>query len=129
MNGKTSKNPNGLYVGQELLLIINNVRKDRSELKVKITKVGIKWAAISGYFPDSRIDIRTLQVDGGNYSSPGQCYVDEQSYRKEQSIKNKWWKCREYFSPYSVIPTHITESDLDSILSILSANKKGDENV
>jgi hypothetical protein len=79
------KNPHNLQVGQSLWYVPSN-RRD-SERPVTVQKIGNRWAAI-GY--SLRIDLETLRADGGNYSSPGRCYLSEQDWTATKLADKEW---------------------------------------
>jgi hypothetical protein len=47
---------------------------------VTVHKVGRKWAEIDS---GRRVDLKTLAVDGGEYSSPADCYLSREEYEAE----------------------------------------------
>ena len=74
-----------LEVGQQLYYVSNNRRS--STQYVTIEKIGRKWIQLSN---SHRVDKDTLIADGGNYSSPGRCYIDAEVYTKEQLRAAAW---------------------------------------
>lgn len=58
-----------------------------------VNKVGRKWAAIDMHM---RIDINTLAADGGNYSSPGQCYLSKEAYEAEVLLNETWDRFKDH---------------------------------
>ena len=80
-----------LKVGQKLWYVHNDSRVKPFE--VDIFKIGRKWAYIDA-FDEDRIDIKTLEVDGGHYSSPGQCYLSEDEYKQVIVLDSIWDKFR-----------------------------------
>jgi hypothetical protein len=73
-----------LTVGQKLWFVPYQRRVEAHEVIVE--KVGRKWASI-GYY---RINIDTLKVDGGQYSSPGACYLSKEAYEAEIKLNQEW---------------------------------------
>lgn len=71
-----SHNPHGLKVGQEVYYV-SNIR-DRHKAFVNVVKVGRVWAELSNDY--GRANLRTLKIDGGQSSSPGRVYLNEQAY-------------------------------------------------
>jgi hypothetical protein len=79
-----------LKIGQELWYVPNNYRRDMKPQgrTVKITKVGRKYA----YLDDGRSRIfldthdQSYEVDGGDYTSPGACYLSENHYLDEKRL-------------------------------------------
>lgn len=74
-----------LEIGQQLYYVSNN-RNDRAQY-VTVEKIGRKWIQLSN---SHRVDKDTLIADGGNYNSPGRCYLDAEIYMKEQSRVVAW---------------------------------------
>lgn len=59
-----------------------------AEQEVTVEKVGRKWAIIAnGRY---RIDIKTLRADGGNYCSPGTCYLGKDAFLEERETNEAW---------------------------------------
>ena len=83
------KNPHDLKAGQELYLVPS--RNRGNPRRVVIEKVGRVWATLAGY-GEGRIDMDTLLVDGGDYSSPGVCYLSEEDYLKQKAKSRLWEK-------------------------------------
>ena len=72
--------PQKLEVGQKLWFVSRYSWSRMTEVKgysVTITKVGRKYAHLDNR---NRIFLDNLVVDGGQYSSPGECHLSEQDY-------------------------------------------------
>lgn len=54
-----------------------------------VAKIGRKWATLDGW-QNERIDLETLVIDGGQYSSPGRCYHSRVAYENERLLKKHW---------------------------------------
>lgn len=103
-------------VGQELFVVFNRQRIGaslRSE-RLKIIKVGRKWLTLKDY-TEIRADKETLELDGGDYCSPGRCYLSEEDYREDSrrtllysTIKNRIG----HGKPPSSISTELLQSFL-----------------
>ena len=74
-------------VGQKLWFVRNRKRSDGPR-EVTVEKAGRVWATLSNRL---RCDA-TGKVDGGNYQSPGHCYVNREAYELEQARLSAWWK-------------------------------------
>lgn len=83
-------NTHNLKVGQKLFYVVsvNRSRNGSNEIWLSVIKVGRKWATLSGY--NQRIDLETLEMDGGDYSSPGRCYLSEGEYWSQRELKKCW---------------------------------------
>lgn len=77
-----------LEVGQSLYFVPNRGQRRF----ITIESVGRKWAVI-----DSRLRINkdTLIADGGQYSSPGRCYLNEEAYRAKLQLDGAWSEFRQ----------------------------------
>jgi hypothetical protein len=72
-----------LTVGQELWLV-----PDRGLARaVKVVKVGRKWADLDNR---GRVDMATMALDGGEYSSPGRCYLSRDEHDREVELRIAW---------------------------------------
>ena len=74
-------------VGQKLWFVWSE-RRIGEPREVTVEKVGRVWATLDNH---RRCDA-TGKVDGGQYQSPGHCYVSREVYELEQSRLNAWWK-------------------------------------
>jgi hypothetical protein len=77
-----------LKVGQTLWYVPNNYgRHPQQGRTVTVEKVGRKWAYIDH---NERVDIKTMWVDGGQYSSPGKCYPSKEAYDNMVACQTEW---------------------------------------
>ena len=88
MSDKNNNNPNSLEVGQILFIVPS--RHYGKPYTATITKIGRKWATIVQYRRPQKVDMQSLWLDGGEYSSPGLAYLSEQEYRDEEARKEYW---------------------------------------
>ena len=73
-------------VGQKLWFVSS--LRIRADCEVTVEKAGRVWATL-----DNRMRCDSSgSVDGGDYSSPGHCYVNREAYELEQSRLNAWSK-------------------------------------
>lgn len=67
---------------------------------IEITKVGRKWLEVNrGAL--QRVSLDTLLMDGGQWSSPGQCYLSEQEAKLD--IEEKGKRCALYQKLYDLV--------------------------
>jgi hypothetical protein len=86
-----------------------------------IRSVGRKWAVIDS--PRSRrVDLETLEIDGGGYSSPGRCYLSPEHYEREMQRLALWKQLREYVNTFNPPPS-MTLERLEGILGALRGEK------
>ena len=79
-----------LTVGQELLYVPAYHRK--KPRMVKVIKVGRRWATLDNR---SRIDMQTLEADGGDYSSPGRCYNSPEEYEEHLRLYSLYGRLKD----------------------------------
>lgn len=79
-----------LTVGQTLWYVPSGRHGNPHEITVE--KVGRKWATCSRFL---RIDMETLAADGGNYSSPGSCYLSKADHDAEVALEETWKRFRD----------------------------------
>lgn len=80
-----------LVVGQKLWYVPSDKRGQPHA--VTVLKVGRKWADLD--YARRRISIKTLRADGGQYSSPGRCYLSQAEYEAEVALDKAWTKFRD----------------------------------
>jgi hypothetical protein len=111
--------PQGWEVGMEVCVVETiSLRVKPKPRTDKITKVGRKWittTCIHGF--TTRFDADTMRIDGGQYSSPGMVYADEEDYRRT-TLKEELWKDL-YIRLTSQAPDHFTVDDVKSIRSLV----------
>lgn len=56
--------------------------------EVTVEKVGRKWLHFVQC--ESRADVSTLRVDGGRYSTSGQCYACREDRQREECANDAW---------------------------------------
>lgn len=100
--------------GQELWAVYNESRRGQSCF-VTVEKIGRKWATLKGYY--GRINKDTLAADGGQYSSPFQCYESKEEY-EEKALTQRMWDSLRKRLPYSA-PDHLLPIDIGRIAGIL----------
>ena len=100
-----------LKVGQTLFM----VKTYGGNRLVTVTKVGRKWATLN---TRHRVNIETLIVDGGNYNSPGKCYLTEAEYRQKIELETTWEKLKNKLN-WARLPEGITTTDILEAAKIL----------
>jgi hypothetical protein len=82
-----TENPEMITQGQKLWMVFSQ-RYCGEPREVTVIKVGRKWAEIDvrGY----RIDKTTLAIDGGDYTSPGRCYLCRETYERRVALLRAW---------------------------------------
>jgi len=101
-------------VGQKLWYVPSDSRRGPGR-EVTISAIGRKWAVLdNGVY---RFDINTGRVDGGQYSSPGVVYKDEQTYLTFKEAQEAWDKLRYEMSYY--LPNGVTKENILSAAKLL----------
>lgn len=78
----------GLEVGQKLWLVLS--RNSSHQQEVTVTKVGRKWATLDHGYRPYRIDKESMEVDGGQYMSPGRCHLSRDEYERAKKRGDDW---------------------------------------
>lgn len=104
-------------VGQELWHVPSDRRWRDKSCTVRVTKVGRKWAQLDN---GDRIDVQTLRVDCGQYSSSGRCWLSEADWRKEESRQQAWRDLRTFIDRKYQAPEGVTEMGIRQALTIVA---------
>jgi len=78
-----------LTVGQKLWFVPNRGQYYHKEHEVTVVTIGRKWVTVNGDIRFAIADKR-MEIDAGNYPSPGRCYLSREDYENEQSIGKAW---------------------------------------
>jgi hypothetical protein len=106
-----------IEVGQKLWFVPNRNGRGYPR-EVTVSKLGRKWITLAEPY-EPRINRETLIADGGNYISPGRCYLDKQAYEQDQELQKRWRLIQWRFMHVSSKPDHITDADLADLERIL----------
>ena len=112
-----------LKEGQKLWFVgctMSNHRKERGE--VTVTKVGRKWADITGTL-NGRIDVETFAVDGKGYPSPGKCYESEDAWKEKEEADTLWRDL--HIALGRTRPVDVSREKILEAASLLGANLPG----
>jgi hypothetical protein len=111
-----------LKVGQKLWLVYHERRRGEP-CEVEVVKVGRKWATLNRN--RGRIDIETLHLDGGHYSSAGRCYLFKEQYESERDLSIAWvgFK-REIHDMSGVAPKGVTIEKIKQARELLGLPEK-----
>ena len=74
-------------VGMKLWYHRNDNRHSNGS-EVTVEKIGNKWVQLSGN--NGRVEKDSVNVDGGEYSSPGTLYLNKEEYDNEMMLYNAW---------------------------------------
>lgn len=102
-----------LTKGQTLFFVPSHLRR-REASDVEVTKVGRKWAQLSN---GHRIDVETMRVDGGGYTSPGRCWVSREDYEREVLRNQAWRALRDAIGAF--VPNGVSLEDIAAARALL----------
>lgn len=112
-----------LQVGQELWYVPADSRHHDRSHAVTVVKVGRKWAHLNSYY--GKIDIETLWLDGGKYSSPGRCWASKEAWEAEQHRHRVWYDFQRRLT--HTPPDGVTVDTIEKIKSMLDpSGQQGD---
>lgn len=106
-----------LVVGQKLWLVYTQRNRRDDGREVEVMKVGRKWAEVSR--ERTRLNIETLELDGGVYVSPGRCYLSEQAYRDEQALSAALFRFKRDVSELRTSTDQITVENIRHVRNLL----------
>ena len=108
-----------IQAGQKLWSVVD-FRHGRNidppkQSEVSVTKVGRKYADLSS---GDRIIVETLDIDGGQYGSPGKCYASKEVYDSTEGVVLAWKKLRQDLSDWTP-PAGVTIADINAARALL----------
>lgn len=92
--------------------------RESASRQVVVTKVGKKWAELDC---PMRICLKTWEVDGGNYMSPGHCWESKEEYDAFQLLHKSWWAFADSIRK-SKPPAGMTVERIREAASVLGIN-------
>lgn len=109
---------NNIQVGQELVFVRNQTLHygKTEEQTVRVEKIGHKWVRISN---GKRLHRETLEADGGNFNSPGRCYLSLHDYQKERDHKIAWGALKKAVSNQLVAPAGVSTDQIHQAMQLL----------
>lgn len=115
-----------LVIGQKLWFVTstNRSRWGANDYYVSISKIGRKWVYVKhteGGYDKGRIGIDDLRMDGGDYTSPGECYISKESYEKEKH-RNVVWERILNSIRYSACPKNMSIEKLNEFAELLGVD-------
>jgi hypothetical protein len=119
-----------LSIGQKLWYVPFDRRLTSSVgHEVTVVKVGRKWAEIDKQvdrmrtYAAGRIDIKTMFLDGGRYSSPGRCWLSKADYDREQQRQATWKTVHAWVSGRINAPDNLPISAMMQAMVILTSGE------
>lgn len=98
-------NKKDFYIGQKIWY----VNEGRNGLYRTVTKVGRDWVYLNN---GNRFNIETMKIDGGNYFSPGKCYLSEEDEIKERELNKAWQDFKTKIRNIYHVPKSVTIEDI-----------------
>lgn len=86
--------------------------------EVTVTKVGRKWAQLSNH---ERIDVQTLYADGGQYVSPGRCWLSKVECDAEANRQAAWSDLVKMIQHAYRAPEGVSEVNIRRAISLLKS--------
>lgn len=105
-----------LQVGQTLWFV-PRVRHLGQPQEVTVAKVGRKWAELDGR--RGRIAVETLAMDGGEYASPGRCYLSREAWESEVALREVWRAFQRQVERRGSPPEGVTEDTIRQAVTLL----------
>lgn len=109
-----TNNPHGLKVGQQLWFV-SSLRGGLAHY-VTVKKIGRKWADIG---QRDRISLETLVADGGNFMSPGSCYLSKEEHEQMIARSVRWARIQRFARDQYGRPDFIDEAALSILEGVL----------
>lgn len=78
----------------QVLWFAGNGNFDHRRGEVTVTAVGRKWAEVSGVI-DGKLNMETMKLDRGGFSSPGRCYHSKADWLATDGTDLVWRKLRQ----------------------------------
>lgn len=111
-----------MIVGQKLYYVPANRYRRTSSNEVTVTAVGRKWVTFKDGSVVERFALADprMEIDGGDYQSPGRCYLSKDAYESEQALGRRWnelvkWVERHKWPP----PSGMTVERIDQAIAVL----------
>src|SRR6266550_2190989 len=105
-----------LQVGQ-VLYYVPAERRFGKPYDVKVTKIGRNWAELEG--GQGRVDVKTLWLDGGQYASPGRCWLSREAYELHVLRQTVWRKLRLRLTNEFTVPEGVTVEQIEQAAALL----------
>lgn len=108
-------------IGDKLYFVYSDRRRGEPQ-EVTITAIGRKWLSIDkSWIP--RINKETLFADGGQYTSPGQCYLSKDDYERSALRAQRWDTLRAKISRTWDAPDHLDTPAINEIIRMIAGKE------
>lgn len=105
-----------LQVGQELWFVPRE-RRSGAPFITKVIKVGRKWAELDSRY---RIDLTTLVADGGQYTSPGRCWLRKEDWEAAVRRSERWDYLRRLVDRQYRAPDGLATETIEHVIGLLT---------
>jgi hypothetical protein len=105
-------------VGQKVWFVPRDSRTGTGR-ELVVTSVGRKWVQLRAGHNDFKVEIGKVDVDGGQYSSPGVLYVSEQAYHDYIALSVAWVKLARVFVCITRPPPDVSMDDIQAAAVLL----------
>lgn len=109
-----------LQPGQKLWFVYSDRRQGQGR-EVTVEKIGRKWATLTD---GDRVSIESLDMDGGQYSSPGRCYLSREEWARSEEVRLAWVRFSDSVHSRYAPPTGVTAEAIRSVSMILKLEVK-----
>ena len=108
-------------VGQKVYVVPNNDGgRGLTSYEETITKLGRKWGYLQ-HWERNKFDLKTGEIDGGQYTSPAKVYPDKELYDLHVLRQARWANIKQHM-PY-IVPNTITDGHLVILEGMLGAEE------
>lgn len=90
-------------------------------MEVSVTKVGRKWVTLDN---GHRIDLETWTADGGNFMSPGTCWLSREAWERNTVLVQSWERLRRDASNLWRPPRDMTVERIAQVRDLLGLPKE-----
>lgn len=108
-------NPSDFKVGQQIFVEWRNGSKPYM-LTETVSKIGRKWVEFMN--GRCRFNPETMNIDGGEYTSPGRVWLTEDAYDAHVERRHMWQKLYKLASRHTP-PDHLSIEQMNLIISTL----------
>jgi len=84
----------------------------------QVFAVGRKWVSIGRDRPAYRVEVGKVEVDGGQYSSPGTLYPSQEAYAEYLARVSEWKSLLEVLQ-YKEVPPGVSVDDIKQARALL----------
>lgn len=105
-----------ITAGQKLVYVPRDQRWSKPR-EVIVERVGRKWANLA--HNEGRVDIHTLELDGGRYSSSGRCFGTWEEYQEKMAVDKAWNDLRRAITDFRQRDPDVTAADIEEAMRLL----------